>query len=352
MASIQRGMSVRGIAREIGMSPMTVSRVLNGGGKVKAETRDMIFSLIEEKGYKISTEASLSHNSQAHVLVNTSNIFIREDSDFLFYSLIWFSLAQKLKDMDITCELADLGLSGNISVRKIMAGGLAVFMKQLDDSVFDSIRKFNRDMKFLTIGFRKDGMGSIRPDEFEGGRLAALHFHMHGHSHVGVFTQLDEDSFKMRFQSFVSTFKSLNPDSVIELIRFSEPSLLEPKDGPQNKALEEFFSSYKPKPTGIFCLNGYATMVLYKFLRRRGSSIPGDIGVLGYDNPEFYELIDTPLSRIAFPVGEIGGLAANLIYDMLLKKCEQAEDVLVPVKLIERDSVIDLSKMNIGSGGL
>ena len=328
------------------MSPMTVSRVLNGRAKVKAETRDMIFSLIKERGYKIGTESHLPHGGYEQVLVNTSNILIREDSEFLFYSLIWFSLAEKLKDLNFTCELADLGPNGKTSLKKIMAGSLAVFMKQLDDSVFDSIRKFNSDMKFLTIGFRKAGMGSICPDELEGGRLAAHHFHMQGHSHIGVFTQLEEDSFKIRYQSFVSTFKSLNPSCEIELIRFKEPSPAEPKDGPQNRALEEFFSSGRPMPTGIFCLNGYATMVLYKSLRKKGVSIPDEICVLGYDSSEFYELIDTPLSRVAFPVEEIGAMAASQISEMLRGEGLATKDALIPVRLIDKGSVINPSDMN------
>ena len=44
--------TLREVAREVGMSPATVSRVLRDSGPVSAETRDMVLSTVEKLGYR------------------------------------------------------------------------------------------------------------------------------------------------------------------------------------------------------------------------------------------------------------------------------------------------------------
>ena len=74
--------SIKDIAKQVGMSPSTVSRVVNGKKNVKPEKRDQILKLIEETGYvpnKAARSMVLNRTFTVGIVIpDTFNMFQRQ----------------------------------------------------------------------------------------------------------------------------------------------------------------------------------------------------------------------------------------------------------------------------------
>ena len=96
------------------------------------------------------------------------------------------------------------------------------------------------------------------------------------------------------------------------------------------------------RPTGIIASDVYGTMGVLRAIKRLGLQIPGDVSVVGFDNPEWTELVTPPLTVIAQPTTRLGMTAAEELLKQIHAKNENhfnTREVSLPCELIRRDSV-------------
>ena len=96
--------------------------------------------------------------------------------------------------------------------------------------------------------------------------------------------------------------------------------------------------------TAIFASSDYVAIFLYCQMKALGWRIPEDMSLVGFDNVDTCELLECPLTTVAQDFHAIGVRAFKMITDLLAgKKLFQSKQHL-PVKLIKRQSVLDLTK--------
>ena len=74
-----------------------------------------------------------------------------------------------------------------------------------------------------------------------------------------------------------------------------------------------------------------------KYLKQLGVRMPEDIRVTGFDNNEFCEIIEPTLTTIAQPIGKIGKMAAQILFNKIGGSASE-ERVFFNGELIQRDS--------------
>lgn len=92
------------------------------------------------------------------------------------------------------------------------------------------------------------------------------------------------------------------------------------------------------RPTAIFCENDEMAIGAMQCLKQAGLKIPEDISVAGFDDINFAEYSDPPLSTIAQPAEEFGRTAVSLLIDVLQGRVTKAAKVLLPFDLVIRKS--------------
>ena len=70
-------------------------------------------------------------------------------------------------------------------------------------------------------------------------------------------------------------------------------------------------------PDAILTSNSLLTAGVFRALRERGLKIPGDIALTGFDVTEWGEFVDPAITVIAQPVEEIGGTAAEMLFERI-----------------------------------
>lgn len=76
-----------------------------------------------------------------------------------------------------------------------------------------------------------------------------------------------------------------------------------------NKAAGEIVS--QTNATAIFAFNDVMAIGAYQRLKKEGISIPDDMSVVGFDNIDFSDMLDVPLTTVNQPAYEIGLEAAK-----------------------------------------
>ncbi len=107
---------------------------------------------------------------------------------------------------------------------------------------------------------------------------------------------------------------------------------------------ERRYLALRDRPSAVFAAADAAAVGFIKTVRQAGVRVPGDISLVGFDDIDFAEVIDPPLTTIRQPRADLGRAAAK----DLLARMVDGRDGLPPTrlriacKLIERGSVRDI----------
>jgi DNA-binding LacI/PurR family transcriptional regulator len=92
------------------------------------------------------------------------------------------------------------------------------------------------------------------------------------------------------------------------------------------------------RPTAVFAANDLQALGVYQAARELGLGIPGDLSVVGFDDPLFVAWVDPPLTTVQQPLTEMAVAATELA--LALGRGEKARQTRLQIatSLTVRDS--------------
>jgi DNA-binding LacI/PurR family transcriptional regulator len=93
-----------------------------------------------------------------------------------------------------------------------------------------------------------------------------------------------------------------------------------------------------PRPTAIVTASVELALGCMTACRELGLRIPDDVALVAFDDSYFAELLDPPLTSIAYDPEEVGRDAAGLLVDAMREAADGRSDLVVPVHLVRRRS--------------
>jgi DNA-binding LacI/PurR family transcriptional regulator len=91
-------------------------------------------------------------------------------------------------------------------------------------------------------------------------------------------------------------------------------------------------------PTAIVAGNDVLALGVIRAVRRRGATVPGDVAVAGFDDFDFAEAVDPPLTTLRIPGHEMGRRAARMLLGSLGGRDPGERHVELPAELRLRQS--------------
>lgn len=321
--------SIREVAKLAGVSPATVSRVMNGTAKVTEEKRKRVLSVIEDTGFSPNELARALYKQSLKiigVIVPTiENPFfnhiakaIEEEAFQNGYRIILCN-----SNGDSEKEIMNIQM-----LSRMKADGMILMVNK------EELRAEISQCQFPVIVLDRrvvDGTETavIEADHYEGGKMATKHLLDCDCKQIVAMVGVQElSSARQRFQGYVDICKEYNlPVQSIVCDYDYNTGLLQ---------TEELLKQY-PDVDGIIASNDMVAISVYKVLRKKGYDIPKDIQVVGFDNVELSWLVTPELTTIAQPIEEMGKLAIHLILSYIRGEKIEKEYKL-PVCLIERET--------------
>lgn len=92
------------------------------------------------------------------------------------------------------------------------------------------------------------------------------------------------------------------------------------------------------KVTAIQCVNDFTAMYFMRACIDMGIRIPEDMSITGFDNTELSSHLEVPLTTVEQDFHSIGQKAAELLVSNIESPDQETETIVLPVKLVERQS--------------
>ena len=334
----QRGrVTLKDVALEAGVSPMTVSNVVNGNhGKVSASTIDRVQKIVTRRGY-VPNASARSLAAKASRLV--ALLVPSSHDDTLVLSphnvAVFGVLERQLRNQGY--HLLFRGVDGADEVatatRSWDLDGV-VLLGFLDEEV-DSFRP-PADTPILTLDSHSPNPRTVgvRSDDREGGRLAAQHLLSLGHRRI-LFAApgfTDVGLIRERFEGFRDAHREAGvawwPCDIARL-------------DPSWECGIELGGSLRleyPEVTGVVATADILAVGTMEGIHRDGRSVPGDVSVVGFDDIDLAHYVTPKLTTIAQDVGAKGRFAAEILLQEIAGRPRPSAPVVVPVELIVRES--------------
>lgn len=300
------------VAEAAGVSPSTVSRVLNGTAVVSTDKREAIDTAIADLGFVPNPVArGLAGGRTLSVGVITQSL------DSPFYGVALRGIEEELK----AAGYSALFVSGHWDakeearcidiLRARRVDGLIVLTGRLSDTVLKNCAKH---MPVVVTGrnLKAANLYALNFDNFEGAKLATAELIAKGHKRIAFITgNLDQPDAVERQNGYLAALKEgkVNFDSKLVIPgRYDEISGMEAAKQLLTKGV---------KFSAIFAANDQMAVGAMLTLHQHGLRIPQDVAVIGFDDLHVCAHTFPPLSSVHQPAQEMGQLAAQAMLKLL-----------------------------------
>ncbi|WP_026126602.1 LacI family DNA-binding transcriptional regulator [Nocardiopsis xinjiangensis] len=327
------------VAAHAGVSPATVSNVLNRPQLVAETTRTKVESAIAELDYvRNSFGSSLRSGRSTSVgllVLDVTNPFFTEVARGIEDEAAETGLAVVLLNSAESPERQRRNL--RLLAEQQVAGAVVM---PVDDDLSDLLWLQRQGVHWVALdrGDVSENVGSsVSVDNRAGGLAAGRHLLALGHERVtflgGAFAI---EQVRLRYEGLRTAFTEagLDPDESINLISLAQ---LNAHQG--ERVVDQVLLDGSGKRTrAVFCANDQIALGFMKGLGKRGLRVPGDVSVVGYDDLAVADLIHPGLTTVAQPKYELGRAAMQLLSAQVEGSDQPYERRIFQPRLIMRDS--------------
>lgn len=328
--------SVLDVAEHAGVSPATVSRVLNNTTNVRESVRARVLESIVAVGYKVSTtrRASTTQKTVALLITDILNPFFPEivrgvqdearvDNTAL---LLCDSAEDPQWEQKILTTLANQSVDGVI----VCASRLATQ---------DLIAFHDRYRTPMVVVNRRIGhpdIPCIVVDFASAAYVAGRHLVNLGHTRIAYLAGPSAtEASQVRRMGLEQAMQEANLTLDPELCLPGFPNV----EGGFQAASVLLSMPENERPTAIMCYNDIVAIGALQAIRAHNLRVPEDISVVGFDDIAMAAHTNPPLTTIDQPKHRLGKLAMRMVRQMLQGEAIQGKGyTLVESPLVVRES--------------
>lgn len=334
--------TIKDIARELGISPSTVSRALKDHPDISPATKKAVNELAKKWHYEPNAIALSLKRSKSY----TIGLLIPEIRHYFFSSVISGieDVAYDAGYQVMICqsnELYEREVKNTHALLSSRVDGLLVSLSKETRNFdhFKSIERSHIPIVFFDRVCDEVLTDRVYANDYEGAFFATEHLIQMSCKRIAHLAAPQELLIgKNRQNGYLHALRRYNikeDDSLI--LKCDKPEIAE-------HAVDYLFSLAEP-PDGIFAVNDLTAIQVMLLLKKKGIKIPDDLAIVGFSNGQYSQMTDPTLSTVEQHGFEMGQKAAQLLLDrFLLGQDYPAKTEIIKTKLIVRESSQRLSK--------
>ncbi len=329
--------TLRDIAKIANVSPKTVSRVINEEHFVNEKTRMKIQRIIQELGYRPNYVArSLRKNK-----TNTIG-YIIPDMANPFFGLVGRAIEKTLRKRGYSLIISTTRNTPHLEIETLNL----LLSKKVDGIIFATIGE-TRDFLKKTLVPSKIPVviidnkipeleyDTVLHDNVQGAFLLTRHLIEHGHRCISFIAgPLGQTSGQLRLEGYKRALEAENILFREELVRYGDWQIMSGYE-----ATSDLIKS-DTKFQALFAANSVMALGVLKAIRAHRLKVPRDIALVSFDDLDFAEVTEPPLTTIRSVESEIGQSAVKLLLARIEKEKDShpIQEILIPVSLNIRQS--------------
>ncbi len=328
------------VARYVGVSEATVSRVLNNKPGISESTRAAVLTALDVLGYE---QPSKLRGERARlvglVLPELQNPIFPAFAEVVagtlarrgFTPVLCTRTGAGVLESDYVDMLLDQHVSG-----VIFAGGNYA-QAAAEHEHYHRLRERGLPVVLVNAAIEDLGFPCVATDDMHAVDQAYKHLASLGHDNIGLVLGPGDHVPSQRKQL---AFEALCADpTAAEHTIFS-------MEGGQSAATRLI----KRGITAIICASDVLALGAIKAVRRLGLSVPGDVSVVGFDDSAFMNCTDPPLTTVRQPIDAMGHAAVALLASQVAGTEVPADEMLFEPELVVRGSTGPISSRTGGRG--
>lgn len=329
--------TIKDVAREVGVHPSTVSRALDPvrRDRLGESVVRRVLEAAERLGYRPDVAAASLRSGKSKLI----GIVVPDIANPVFSPII-SGLERALSARGYALIVADQRpdrTDGHDLVQMLIArrvDGLVLANVALKD---DAVERCLRAQIPVVLVNRAEGQArvpSVVSDDMAGITLAVDHLIASGHRRiVHVAGPQSLSTGLLRRRGFMAAMRAagLDPDEddIEEAVAFTREAGL-----PAARSL----LARRPDATAVVAANDLLALGVYEALREQGRRCPDDVSVIGHNDMPLVDLVDPPLSTVRISHHEMGERTGALLLDLITGTHQGALQIVTSPVLVARAS--------------
>jgi DNA-binding LacI/PurR family transcriptional regulator len=333
--------TIKDIAKALGLSTSTVSRALRDSYEISPETKKLVLEYAEKINYHPNPIAlSLKERRSRSI-----GVIVSEIANSFFSQAIdgVESIAYKngynviISQSRESAEREQINLN-YLTSRSIDGIIVSVSAESKDFSGFRELHDRGMPIVFFDRIVNEMNTHKVIVDNHKGAYDATVSLIREGFKNIAAISNSESLSITSeRLAGYKDALKEHGTG-------YTEPVVMVcPHGGMIQEEMEDAIVellNLKPRPDAILALGDKLTTGTLRELKAKNIRVPQDMGLMGFSNSEITELIDPALSIIKQPAIEMGEIATELLLQLIESKrpVTEFETRVMAPQLIIRDS--------------
>lgn len=313
--------TIKDIAKALGLSTSTVSRALRDSYEISPETKKLVQEYAEKINYHPNPIAlSLKERrsrSIGVIVCEIANSFFSQIINGVEsiaytngYNVI---IAQSRESADR--EMMNLQYLTSRSIDGLI---VSVSTETKDFSYFKELSEKGLPIVFFDRIVDEINTHKVIVDSYTGAYEATIHLIKNGYRRIAAVSNPELLSITRErlagYKAALSDSGIPEDDTMIKFCQHGGMIVAEVEE-----VMKELLKG-KQRPDAIIATADKLTTGCLRILKAKGISVPDEMGLIGFSNTDLTELLDPPLSVVRQPAFEMGELATNLLLQLIESK--------------------------------
>lgn len=327
---------MKDIARDLGVSLMTVSKALRNHTDISQQTRERVLKRMRELNYQPDWVARSMVTGRTYLVG-----LVLPDLMHSFFAEVATSVARKLQPLGYEVVISNTEEDAQIEQRHVEV----LIARKVDGLILASAQHQKKPEIFLALD--RSGIPYVLIDRIvpgvsanyvgvkdeEVGALATRHLLAQGCRRIAHIRGAAVSTGRGRLQGYRQALERAG-------LKVKPQYIVEGQHGDSGgyHAMLRLLK-LRPLPDGVFCYNDPVAAGAIKAVLEAGLRVPEQIAIIGAGNVHYSDLLRVPLSTVDQSSSVIGERAAELLSETMgAKKPPEPRRIFIPPRLVVRDS--------------
>jgi len=328
--------TIRDVARRAGVSPMTVSRVINDSALVSAGTRRRVEDAIGELGY---VPSRLARGLTAR-RTGTLAVIVPDVANPFFTLIVRGAedVARRAGYRVILCDTrGELAMEREVIEEMLAHRVEGILIAPVNDRSREHLRRltaFNVPFVLVDRTVRGVDADTVLGDSADGAQRLVEHLLSLGHRRVGMIVESDDVSTaRDRRRGYETALQAagllVDPELVVR-------ARVDPEGG--REGMRRLLTLDEP-PTAVFTVNNLVAVGAIEAVRGAGLEVPDDVALVCFDDIEYASRLYPFLTVMEQPAETFGTLSTQLLLERIENRApERSRVVVLPAQFVVRRS--------------